>query len=63
MRRGRKTSILVIRAHCLPEDEGRDCYICSFPTKKEAERWIADQKGQYFRPSDYYIAESLGDRK
>lgn len=47
----------VMRYPCLMEDEGRHFFINVYPTKQEAKDWIASQEGEYFRPSDYYIAE------
>jgi hypothetical protein len=47
---------IVMRAACLQEDEGRDFFMQRFSTREDAEKWIAEQEGQYFRPSDYYIA-------
>lgn len=46
----------VMRRPCLMEDEGRHFYVKSFSTYEEAQCWIISQKGQYFGPSDYYIA-------
>jgi hypothetical protein len=39
------------------EDEGRTFHVKSFPTMKEAWKWIEAQKGEYFGPGNYYIAE------
>lgn len=48
--------VLILRKPCLPEDEGR-----YFPIKrcsrKEAKEWITAQRDEYYRPSDYQIAE------
>lgn len=50
--------VLILRKPVFPEDEGR-----YFPIKrcsrKEAKEWIAAQKDEYFRPSDYQIAELI----
>ena len=43
----------VMRMAVLQEDEGREQYITSFPTRAEAKAWIDAQKGKYFSPSDY----------
>jgi len=50
-----------MRHPCLPEDEGRHDFIRKFDSRKEAEDWIKAQKGQYFRPSDYYIVQALSN--
>ena len=47
----------VIRLAVLMEDEGLEQVIDSHPTRAEAEEWIANQKNEYFKPSDYRIAE------
>jgi hypothetical protein len=39
------------------EDEGRHFYVKSFSTREDAKKWINAQKGEYFTPGDYYIAE------
>jgi len=40
------------------EDEGRHHFIKKMQTREEAEDWIKAQKDEYFKPQDYYIAES-----
>jgi len=50
---------IVVRYACLPEDEGRNFLIKGYKTKEEAKAWIQDQKGKYFRPSDYGILEEV----
>lgn len=50
-------SYIIMRSPCLPEDEGRHFYVCSFKTKEKAEKWIKDQKEEYFKPGDYYIVD------
>lgn len=45
----------IMRFPCLMEDEGRHFTIKTGLTRKEAEDWIAAQKGQYFSPGDYYL--------
>ena len=47
---------VVMRKPTLMEDEGRHEFIGTYSTRKEAEDWIASQKGEYFSPSRYYIA-------
>lgn len=46
---------IVMRKAVLQEDEGREHFVESFPDRQSAQDWIDAQKGQYFRPSDYYI--------
>lgn len=46
---------IIMRYPVLMEDEGRHFFIERFPTKVEAENWIAAQKDEYFKPGDYYI--------
>lgn len=48
---------LIMRSPCLMEDEGRHFYVKNFPTRREAREWIEAQKGEYFGPGSYYIAE------
>ncbi len=47
-------TVTIMRSPCLPEDEGRHFFVKTC-TRAEAERWIAEQAGEYFQPSDYYI--------
>ena len=49
-----RTFTIVMRYPCLMEDEGRHFFIAAFNTKEEAKQWIAEQKDEYFKPSDYY---------
>jgi hypothetical protein len=49
---------IVMRAPCLPEDEGRHFVEKVGLTKQEAEEWIAAQAEEYFKPSDYYIVDA-----
>ena len=39
------------------EDEGRHFHVKTFSTRREATDWIEAQKGEYFSPGNYYIAE------
>lgn len=48
---------IVTRKPVLMEDEGRYFQIKAYRNRKEAEKWIAEQKGEYHPPSDYFIAE------
>lgn len=48
-----------MRLPVLMEDEGRHFFIKAYDTKKEAQDWIERQKAEYFKPSDYYIAEQI----
>lgn len=52
--------VIIMRSPCLPEDEGRHFFErrCTY---QEAKAWIAAQKGEYFGPSDYYIAEQYDE--
>jgi len=50
----------VMRHPVVMEDEGRIEFISAFPTRKEAEEWIENQKFKYFRPQDYFILEGKG---
>lgn len=54
-----KAVFIVMRRPCLMEDEGRHSVVGQYHTREEAEAWIAAQKGEYFRPGDYYIAGEL----
>jgi hypothetical protein len=49
---------IMLRA-CLMEHEGQNTFVKQTNTLEEAQRWIADQEGEYFRPSDYYITAPL----
>lgn len=55
-----RVSFAIMRRPCLMEDEGRHFFIKAVPTRQEADEWIAAQKDEYFRPSDYYILEGEG---
>ncbi len=46
---------IVIRMACLQEDEGRNFFVASYSTRKEAETWIAQQANEYFGSSNYKI--------
>lgn len=46
----------IMRRPCIQEDEGRHFFVKRLP-QDEAEQWIIQQEGKYFRPSDYYITE------
>jgi hypothetical protein len=46
---------MVMRRPVLMEDEGRHFPIKDGLTYEAAEAWIAQQKGEYFGPGDYYI--------
>lgn len=52
-------SIVVMRKPTLQEDEGRHQYIRTFDTDEEAREWVAQQVGEYFGPTDYYLARDL----
>lgn len=52
-----KPKYVVMRRAVLMEDEGREQMIHGYDTQKEAEDWIAEQKGEYFGPQDYYVAK------
>lgn len=49
--------VAIMRRAVLMEDEGRSHLIKIVESKEEATKWIQEQKGQYFGPSDYYIME------
>lgn len=49
---------VVIRKAVLMEDEGREQLVQRFDTEDEARAWVAAQEGEYFGPSDYYVAVS-----
>ena len=51
----KEKQVVIMRRSVLMEDEGRQFVIKICP-KEEARQWIAAQKGEYFAPSDYYIA-------
>jgi hypothetical protein len=57
-----KDLVIIMRAPCLMEDEGRHFHIDGPLPREEAEKWIAAQKDEYFRPSDYYLVPA-GKRK
>ena len=46
---------VIMRYAVLQEDEQEDKFVKSVDTKEEAEKWIANQKDEYFKPTDYYI--------
>lgn len=48
---------VIMRKAVLMEDEGRQEFIKTAHTRKEAQDWIDAQKNEYFKPGDYYIAE------
>ena len=48
-----------MRGPRLMEDEGRHWLIRVVTTREEAQAYIDAQKGQYFKPEDYYILEEL----
>lgn len=54
-----KKPVVIMRRPCLMEDEGRHFYERTCPDRESAEKWIAAQKDEYFKPGDYYIAEAL----
>jgi hypothetical protein len=47
---------VVMRKPVLMEDAGRHFYVKAFEDRDEAFDWVSEQEGQYFGPSDYYIA-------
>jgi hypothetical protein len=47
--------VSIMRRPVFQEDEGRHTFIMS-ATKEEADSWIAAQKDEYFKPSNYYIS-------
>jgi hypothetical protein len=49
--------VTVMRYPVVMEDEGRHEYIMT-TNRITAKEWIANQKDQYFKPFDYYIAEN-----
>ena len=49
-----KHKVLIMRSAVLMEDAGRPSPIKLCNTVEEADRWIREQKDQYFKPSDYY---------
>jgi hypothetical protein len=57
---GAAVTFIVMRRACLMEDEGRHEFMGIYPTREAAAAWITAQKGQYFKPGDYYIAEAEG---
>ena len=61
--RNQKLAYIVMRYPVLMEDEGRHHFISPFDTREEAQAWIDSQKGEYFKPGDYYIAEPSNDKK
>jgi len=46
----------VMRWPVFMEDEGNHSSVMTC-TREEAEKWIKNQAGEFYRPSDYYIAE------
>jgi hypothetical protein len=50
--------VLIMRYPCLMEDEGRHFFVEGPIPREDAKRWIANQKDQYFKPSDYYIVDA-----
>ena len=52
--------VVIMRSPCLMEDEGRHHFVSRKP-RAEAEAWIAAQKDEYFKPGDYYIAETSNE--
>jgi len=53
----REKLVIIMRKPCIQEDEGRHFIERQDLTKKEAEKWIADQVGEYFGPQAFYIVE------
>lgn len=51
-------NVIIMRWPVLPEDEGRHFFIKGPLPEEEAKEWIAAQKDEYFRPSDYYTTEA-----
>lgn len=51
--------VVVMRSPCLMEDEGRHTFVMTC-CRAIAEAWIRKQEDEYFKPSDYYIAEQQG---
>lgn len=49
----------IMRRACIMEDEGRNFLVKVSSSKEEAQKWIDSQKDEYFKPSDYYILESM----
>lgn len=49
--------VIIMRYPILMEDEGRHFFIKGPLSKEDAKEWIANQKNEYFKPSDYYISE------
>ena len=56
-----KRNWAIIRKPTLMEDEGRSHLWKVGLTKQEALDWIAAQKDEYFRPSDYMIQQAHCD--
>lgn len=56
-------SFIIVRKAVLMEDEGREEFVKVYETREAAEKWIKDQKEEYFKPLDYYIAETTGDHR
>jgi len=48
--------VVIMRYPVLMEDEGRHFFVMGPMTREAAEKWISEQKDEYFKPSDYYIA-------
>lgn len=53
---------VIMRRAVLQEDEGRQEFIRTCSSRKEAKDWIRKQKHQYFSPSDYYVVGDKGER-
>lgn len=53
------STYIVVRYPCLPEDEGRTHIVKTYKSKEGAKKWIQEQEGEYFRPSDYGIMQPL----
>ena len=51
--------VVIMRHPVLMEDEGRHAFIKTCKTREEAKEWIKNQEKEYFKPSDYYIAEEV----
>ena len=49
------TRFVVMRYPVLQEDEGEPCFISIFRSEMKAKEWIQKQKGEYFKPEDYFI--------
>lgn len=49
------TKVIVMRYAVFMEDEGRSEIVQEFDSIAAAQKWIAAQEGEYFKPSDYYM--------